>query len=252
MTTPRFDAHCHIFNPRYALKVCNRPLPGPFTVADYQANVAPLGFTGGAVISSTAQGFHQGHLLDALRWLGAGYVGVTRLPATVADAELDTLNGFGVRGLRLTLKYGDPLLAEQVLAMARRIHRHVGWHVELAVDARDLASLEEYLMQMPALCLDHRVLSRSALPALLRLVEHGAHVKICGISGFNANCAAMLKDIHAASPNALMLGSGLPLINAAPDALQRDVEMLFASLGDSAAQRVLWNNAAGFYRMQTS
>ena len=252
MTTPRFDAHCHIFNPRYSLKVCNRPLPAPFTVADYQASVVPLGFTGGAVISSAAQGFHQGHLLDALRWLGPGYVGVTRLPSTVADAELDTLNGFGVRGLRLTLKYGDPLLPEQVLGMARRVHRHVGWHVELAVEARELANLEDWLVQMPALCLDHRVLSRSGLPVLLRLVEQGAHVKICAMNDFNATSAAMLKDIHAANPNALMFGTGLPLINAAPDALQRDVETLFETLGDSAAQRVLWNNAVSFYRMQTS
>ncbi|MCO8165040.1 amidohydrolase family protein [Pseudomonas sp. 21LCFQ010] len=252
MTTPRFDAHCHIFNPRYSLKVCNRPVPGPFTVADYQASVAPLGFTGGAVISSTAQGFHQGHLLDALRWLGPGYVGVTRLPATVADAELDTLNGFGVRGLRLALKTGEPLLQEQILAMGRRVHRHVGWHVELAVDARELADLEDCLSQLPALCLDHRVLSRNGLPTLLRLAEQGAHVKICGMSGFNATSVGMLKDIHAANPNTLMLGTGLPLINATPDALLRDLEMLFETLGDSAAQRVLWNNAASFYRLQTS
>ncbi|MCO8169559.1 amidohydrolase family protein [Pseudomonas sp. 21LCFQ02] len=252
MTTPRFDAHCHIFNPRYSLKVCNRPVPGPFTVADYQASVAPLGFTGGAVISSTAQGFHQGHLLDALRWLGPGYVGVTRLPATVADAELDTLNGFGVRGLRLALKTGEPLLQEQILAMGRRVHRHVGWHVELAVDARELADLEDCLSQLPALCLDHRVLSRNGLPTLLRLAEQGAHVKICGISGFNTTSVGMLKDIHAANPNALMLGTGLPLINATPGTLLRDLEMLFETLGDSAVQRVLWNNAASFYRLQTS
>lgn len=252
MLTPRFDAHCHIFNPRFSLKVSSHPLPGPFSVSDYQARVAPLGFCGGVVVSTPAQGYHQGHLLDALRWLGSAYVGVARLPATVADAELDTLNGFGVRGLRMQLKRGATLLPDDVLAMARRVHRHLGWHVELGIDARELADLEDCLEQMPALCLEHRVLSRSSLPCLLRLVEQGARVKVCELGRFSPSAAAVLKDIHAANPKALMFGSGLPLLSNAPGVQERDIEALFETLGDSAAQRVLWNNAVSFYRLQTS
>lgn len=252
MTAPRFDAHCHIFNPRFRLKTHLESPPEPFTIQDYRDCVVPLGFSGGVVVSSALQGFQQGHLLDSLRWLGAGFVGVTQVSPMVTHAELDTLNGFGIRGLRLTLRRGGALLPEQVLGIAKRVHRHVGWHTELAVDARELVELEDTLLQLPALSLDPRVLSRPALPSLLRLAERGVRIKVCAPGRFNPGMALMLKDIHEASPNALMFGSGAPLIPGQRGITTRDIDALFDTLGDAGAQRALWHNAFSFYRLQST
>lgn len=252
MTAPRLDAHCHIFNPRFRLKTHLESPPEPFTIQDYRDCVVPLGFSGGVVVSSAMQGFQQGHLLDSLRWLGPGFVGVTQVSPMVTHAELETLNGFGIRGLRLTLRRGGALLPEQVLGIAKRVHRHIGWHTELAVDARELFELEETLLQLPALSLDHRVLSRPALPSLLRLAERGVRIKVCAPGRFNPGMALMLKDIHDANPNALMFGSGAPLIPGQRGITARDIEALFDTLGDAGAQRALWHNAFSFYRLQTS
>lgn len=246
----RFDAHCHIFDPHFALQAACDPLPTSFTCDDYRARVTPLGFTGGAVVATPAQGWRQGHLLDALRRLGPGYVGVARLPLNVGNSELDTLNGFGVRGLRLTLKRGASVAPEQCLALARRVHQHTGWHAEVALDPRELADFEESLAQLPALCLDLRVLARGCLPSLLRLVERGARIKLFGIGRLNASCTALLDDLYSANPQALMFGSGLPSADSTTAAVQRDLDTLSEVLGEAALPRLLWHNAAQLYRVQ--
>ncbi len=252
MTAPRFDAHCHIFNPRFRLKTHLESPPEPFTVQNYRDCVVPLGFSGGVVVSSALQGYQQGHLLDSLRWLGPGFVGVTQVSPMITHAELDTLNGFGIRGLRLTLRRGGALLPEQVLDLARRVHSHVGWHTELAIDARELAELQETLLQLPALSLDHRALSRPALPTLLRLAEQGVHLKVCAPGRFSPGLASILRDLHDANPNVLMFGSGAPLIPGQRGITKRDIDLLYDILGDAGAQRTLWHNAFSFYHLQTS
>ncbi|WP_346654706.1 amidohydrolase family protein, partial [Pseudomonas viridiflava] len=101
-----FDAHCHIIDPAYPLQANNGFLPEPFRVSDYLAQVEPLGVRGGAVVSGSFQGFDQTYLLAALKRLGANFVGVTQLPSSVTDAELEMLNASGVRALRFNLKRG--------------------------------------------------------------------------------------------------------------------------------------------------
>ncbi|MFH7428875.1 2-pyrone-4,6-dicarboxylate hydrolase, partial [Pseudomonas syringae pv. tagetis] len=73
------------------------------------------------------QGFDQGNLLHALRLLGPGFVGVTKLPASVTDAELHTLSAAGVRALRINLKRGRSEQLDQLEPLALRLHAHAGW-----------------------------------------------------------------------------------------------------------------------------
>ncbi|TFI05303.1 2-pyrone-4,6-dicarboxylate hydrolase, partial [Kocuria rhizophila] len=72
-----FDSHLHIIDPAHPLVENRGYLPEPFTVADYRRRVSGLGIAGGAVVSGSFQGFDQGYLIEALRALGPGFVGVT-------------------------------------------------------------------------------------------------------------------------------------------------------------------------------
>lgn len=244
-----FDAHCHIIDPRFPLKANDGYLPEPFPVVDYLAQVTPLGIVGGAVVSGSFQGFDQGYLLNALRQLGPGFVGVTQLPATVTDAELDTLNGFGVRALRFNLRRGGSEQLDQLETLARRVHERVGWHSELYVDSRELTDIEQRLRDLPAISIDHLGLSAEGLPALLRLAEHGARIKACGFGRVDFPIAETLRNIQAANPAALMFGTDLPSTRAPRPFRPQDIVLLIEALGETGAKRALWDNAAKFYRL---
>lgn len=244
-----FDAHCHIIDPRFPLKANDGYLPEPFPVADYLAQVTSLGVLGGAVVSGSFQGFDQGYLLSALRQLGPGFVGVTQLPATVTDAELDTLNGFGVRAIRFNLRRGGSEQLDQLETLARRVFDQVGWHSELYVDSRELPDIESRLLQLPAISIDHLGLSAEGLPAVLRLAEQGVRIKACGFGRVDFPVAEALRDIDAANPSALMFGTDLPSTRAPRPFQVQDIVLLIEALGEAGARRALWDNAARFYRV---
>jgi predicted TIM-barrel fold metal-dependent hydrolase len=249
MTRPIFDAHCHIIDPRFPLIANNGFMPQAFTVADYRAQVAPLGICSGAVVSGSFQAFDQGYLLDALAKLGPQYVGVTQLPASVGDDELHHLNRHGVRALRFNLKRGGSEQLNQLEALALRVHGLLGWHAELHVDSRDLPSLESRLLHLPEVSIDHLGLSREGLPTLLRLAERGVRIKACGFGRVDFKVVPALQAIFAANPNALMFGSDLPSTRAPRPFEVQDLQLIEDALGEDGAQMVLWDNARDFYRL---
>lgn len=249
MTLSIFDAHCHIIDSRFPLTPNNGYLPDPFTVEDYLAHTRSLGVTGGAVVSGSFQGFDQGYLLDALHRLGSGFVGVTQLPGSVTNAELKTLNGFGVHALRFNLKRGGSEQLDQLEALARRVHEQVGWHSELYIDSRELPEIEKRLLQLPAVSIDHLGLSMEGLPSVLRLAEQGVRIKACGFGRVDFPVGAALKDIFAANPHALMFGTDLPSTRAPRPFAASDIELLIDAVGEQGARLVLRDNAVAFYRL---
>jgi predicted TIM-barrel fold metal-dependent hydrolase len=249
MTFSIFDAHCHIIDSRFPLTPNNGYLPDPFTIEDYLAQTRPLGVTGGAVVSGSFQGFDQGYLLDALHRLGSGFVGVTQLPGSVTNAELKTLNGFGVRALRFNLKRGGSEQLDQLEALARRVHEQVGWHSELYIDSRELPDIEKRLLQLPAVSIDHLGLSKEGLPSVLRLAEQGVRIKACGFGRVDFPVSAALKDIFAANPHALMFGTDLPSTRAPRPFAASDIEVLIDAVGEQGARLALRDNAVAFYRL---
>lgn len=246
---PIFDAHCHIIDPRFALKANDGYLPEPYPVRDYLAQVAPLGVAGGAVVSGSFQAFDQSYLLSALGELGPGFVGVTQLPASVTDLELETLAAAGVRGLRFNLRRGGSEQLDQLESLALRVHEQVGWHSELYIDSRALPEIEARLLRLPALSIDHLGLSAEGLPAVVRLAEHGVRIKACGFGRVDFPVAGALRDIRAANPAALMFGTDLPSTRAPRPFETTDIRLLIDALGETDARRALWDNAAHFYRL---
>ena len=244
---PIFDAHCHIIDSAYPLIANEGYVPDFFSVDDYLARATPLGIVGGAVVSGSFQGYDQSYLIAALKRLGPEFVGVTQLPASVTDAELASLHGHGVRGLRFNLKRGGCEQLDQLESLAMRVHEQVGWHSELYIDSRELAGLEDRLRRLPALSIDHLGLSHEGLPSLLRLAEHGARIKACGFGRVDFAVAPVLQQIHDINPHALMFATDLPSTRAPRAFEDNDIALLVDALGEDGANNALWHNARSFY-----
>jgi len=236
-----FDAHFHIADPRFPW-LGDGYRPAPFTLDDYLARTAHLGFTGGAVVAGAFQGYDRSFLFDALERLGPGFVGIAQLPSSVSDAEVHELAAAGVVGIRLNI-FREPVEpVEAQLALARRVAELAGWHAELHVDARRLGELD--LDGIPRVVIDHLGRAQDGLPALLAAVERGARVKASGFGRGDLDVPAALRAIGALDPGALMFGSDLPSTrNPRRPFEDTDVELV-RRVGGQAA---LHDNAAGFY-----
>ena len=247
---PIFDAHCHIIDSAYPLIPNDGFVPDFFSTDDYLKRVKPLRVDGGAVVSGSFQGFDQSYLINALKRLGPGFVGVTQLPASVTDIEVQALHQHGVRALRFNLKRGGSEQLDQLESMANRAHELVGWHSELYVDSRELASLETRLRRLPALSIDHLGLSREGLPTVLRLAEHGVRIKACGFGRVDFEIHPALQKIHKANPHALLFGTDLPSTRAPRAFENNDIHRVIDALGEDGARQALWHNARSFYGLK--
>lgn len=249
MSARVFDAHFHIIDQRFPLVENNGYLPPEFTVAHYRRRSAALGVTGGAVVSGSFQQFDQTYLVDALRQLGPGFVGVTQLPASVSDEEIARLDAQGVRAVRFNVRRGGSETLDRLDTLARRVHELAGWHTELYIDARDLPDLLPTLSSLPAVSVDHLGLSAEGLPSLLRLVESGARVKATGFGRVDLDVDQTVRAIVKADPGALMFGSDLPSTRARRSFEDGDMHRLAELVGVEHVGAVLHDNAAAHYRI---
>jgi len=243
-----FDAHLHVIDPRFPRVANHGWLPESFTVPEYMSHATSLGIAGGAVVSGSFQAFDQTYLLDALARLGPTYVGVTQLPADVADAAVLRLHAAGVRAVRFNLRRGGSAELADLEPLARRVHDLAGWHVELYVDSTALPGLAPTLCALPRVSIDHLGLSRAGLPTLLDLVEHGVRVKATGFGRVDFEVADVLRQIAAIDPHALMFGTDLPCTRAPRPFTPADIDLLRDALGPELAGRALWDNAVEWYR----
>jgi predicted TIM-barrel fold metal-dependent hydrolase len=243
-----FDAHFHVIDPRFPLVPNKGFLPERYTLNDYRERLASYNLCGGAVVSGSFQAFDQDYIVDALSRLGPGFAGVTQLPVTVSDEELLELDKAGIRGIRFNLKRGGSEDVRHLDSMARRVHETVGWHMELYADAKDLGDLFPTLVALPAVSIDHLGLSAEGLPLMFEMAERGIKVKASGFGRVNFDVRAALKGLYAANPEALMFGTDLPSPRAARPYSDRDFQLVIDTLGEAAAELVLYSNAVDFYR----
>ena len=246
---PLFDSHFHIIDHRFPLTPNNGYLPGDLTCSDYLSQISTYDLRGGAIVSGSYQAFDQSYLLDALRTLGPGFIGVAQLPTTTTDDEILELDRAGVRAVRFNLKRGGSEDARHLDTMALRVHELAGWHVELYADSRELGGLYETLSSLPAVSIDHLGLSKEGLGTLLKLTERGVRVKATGFGRVDFDVPTALKQLYAANPHALMFGTDLPSTRAPRPYADEDFLLVVDTLGDEAAQAVFFDNAATFYRV---
>lgn len=244
-----FDAHLHIIDPRFALIENQGYLPPPFTVADYLARMSDEPLIGGAVVSGSFQGFDQDYLLDALKLLGPGFVGVTQVPVDTDDDTLLRLANGGVRALRFNLRRGGSEGEEHIRDMALRVHELCGWHAEFYVDSRDLDELMPVLSRLPAVVIDHLGLSREGFPSLCRLVEQGARVKATGFSRGDLDPLPAIRTLLSINPGSVMFGSDLPSTRAPVPYQSSDLALLDELEDDRLIAAVRFRNALDCYRV---
>lgn len=247
---PLFDSHFHIIDPRFPLVPNQGFLPEVFTCADYLQRMQAYDLQGGAIVSGSFQAFDQSYLLHALKMLGAGFVGVTQVPAESSDAELAALNVAGVRAVRFNLKRGGSEEIGQLESMAQRVYQLFDWHVELYVDAKNLGDIKSTLVRLPAVSIDHLGLSKEGLADVRYLLERGIKLKACGFGRVDFDVKKVLPGLYAINPDALMFGTDLPSTRAPRSYADQDYALVQACLPNAAAVRkVVYDNARRFYRL---
>lgn len=244
-----FDAHFHIIDPRFPLTPNQGFLPQPYLIEQYQKQSKDLSINKGALVSGSFQAFDQDYLISALKVLGPGFVGVTQLPLEVSNEKLHYLNQNGIKAWRFNLKRGLGHTFEEIKSCAHRIFDLVQWHVELYVDAQDLTSIQQKIITLPAVSIDHLGLSQSGLKTLFQLVEKGVKVKASGFGRVDFDVAKALKTIDSIDNNALMFGTDLPSTRAPRAFKKQDIDLIVEALGADSAKRVLYKNACSFYRI---
>ncbi len=242
-----FDAHFHIIDKAYPLVANQGFLPEAFTVADYQKKTEALNIKAGAIVSGSFQAYDQSYLIAAIKKLGPNFVGVTQLPEGVSDDEIQTLHQQGIRAIRFNLFRGNIDDLATLVNFAKRVYEQVGWHVELYLDATQLDSLSNTILQLPKVSIDHLGLRKAGFKNLLKLVEKGMHVKACGFMRVDFDVKSALQSIYRINPNALMFGTDLPGTRASRQFSTADLLLIQESFAENEVDNILWHNARQFY-----
>jgi len=243
-----FDSHMHIIDKRFPLVPNNGYLPEEFTYQEYLKRMSPYDLCGGVIVSGSFQALDQSYLMDALSHLGKSFVGVTQLPASVSDCEIQQLNNLGVRAIRFNLKRGGSEIVTHLSSMASRVHEITNWHVELYVDSKELQELFTTIVNLPAVSIDHLGLSKSGFKLLSQLAEKGVKIKATGFSRVDFNVTKALKELYTINPSSLMFGSDLPSTRAPTPYSDNDFIRVAETLGEDAAIKVFSKNAIEFYK----
>lgn len=246
-----FDGHFHIIDYRFPLIPNNGYLPREFTLQDYKERLSTFDLVGGTIVSGSFQGFNQDYLLSALKSSGPGYAGVTQLPHHTPDSTIIELDSAGVRALRFNLYRGGPASLAVMIAMAKRVHELVKWHIELYLDSTDLEELSTALMSLPSVCIDHLGIKQAGFHHLLKLAEKGHKVKATGFGRIDFSPSAAIKTLYRVNPDSLVFGTDLPSTRAAKPFQISDVNMILNALGREASNKVLKDNAIDFYKIQS-
>lgn len=239
-----FDAHFHIIDYQFPIIESQGYMPPSYDVAAYSEQTKDLAIKGGAIVSGSFQGFDQTYLLNSLKQMGPAFCGVTQLPFTVSDEEIEALHKNGVRALRFNIKRGGSEDLSKLDYFARRVHELVGWHSELYIDAKELPEIAATIEKLPAISIDHLGLSEEGLPHLLKLVDKGIHVKATGFGRVELDVQKALQEIYSINPDALMFGTDLPSTRAKRPFEVADITLIQQLFDDQASDKILYTNAS--------
>lgn len=269
------DAHMHIYDRRFTATEAKAVVDGA-TAGDYRQIQQRLGTRRTVVVQPRAYGTDNRVTLDAILALGADNTrGIAVLTPDVSDAELETLQAGGIRGIRFTLYTAAQAVVgfDMVEPLAHRVHA-LGWHVQLHWTAAQLVAHADLLKRLPCpIVFDH--LARLPLPEGLAhpaaalvsglLQEGRAWVKLSGPyldsrlaehgeAGAYADTDAIASHWAAIAPDRVLWGSDWPHVTE-PDPKPDDAA-LFDLLArwvpdDSARRRVLVDNPATLYGFNT-
>lgn len=247
---PLFDAHFHVFDPRYPLPGNEGYMPPDFSVQDYRAATAEFDLRGGVVVAASTHGLDPAPMLAAVADLGPTFVAVINADTSLSDAALRSLADAGVRGLRHNLYRGVAASVRDELSLANRAWQVAGLHTQIYADAALLRPFVRQLAKLgPRLVIDHLGMTEAGLPVVLELVDAGAKVKATGFGRVSLDVPRALEQIAGHSTTALMFGTDLPSTRAARPFRASDITLLRDVLGEEIASAALHGNAASYYQV---
>lgn len=176
------DCHAHIFGPvaKYPFSPKRLFTPPDVSIPQYRALLAVLGIERAVLVTPSVYGMDNERQLDTLNELKGAWRGVAVVPVDVADKELERLHQGGFRGVRVNLFAKSGLMLDDLEAIAARI-AGLKWHVQLHVDARNLAGIAPRLRKLPVdVMFDHMGhvpaaagVSNAGFQAMLALMKEG-------------------------------------------------------------------------------
>lgn len=277
------DCHMHVFGPpdRYPGGPNRSYTPTERGLDDYRPVATQLGIERVVIVQPSAYGTDNSCTLDALRQRGEATRAVVVVDPNVTDERLSSLDGLGVRGVRLNAVTPGGAATEgidgQVRMLARRIEP-LGWHVQIYAGLDLVAQLARVVRESPVpIVFDHMAGARATrtpddprFQTLLELLGEGrCWVKLSGadrVTGQEEDFTAagpFARALIAANPEQLVWGSDWPHLgdhtgatgDSAPPAHYRTVREtgLLAALegwAEDAAtlRRILVENPAHLYR----
>ena len=247
-----FDSHCHIIDHRFPIVPNQGYTPPNFPLADYLAQVKPLGVVAGAVVSGSFQANDQTYLMDILPKLGTGWVGVTQIPNDYPDAEIVKLNAIGIRAVRFNVFRGRIDSIDEIAALSKRAHDVAGWHSEIYADAAALKPHVDKLTRLPQFSIDHLGMTEDGLPVLLDLVAAGWKVKATGFGRVKMDVPKVLEAVAKKSPDALVFGTDIPSTRAQRPFLASDIDLIEKVIGPELARKAFWDNPLALYRVKAT
>jgi len=228
------DTHAHVFGPydRFPLAPDRRYTPPLAPAEDYFAMLDQVGFDRGVLVHASANGYDCSGTLHALSRASGRLRGVVVVPMQTSDAELASMHGHGVRGIRFTetaaptpTKPNGTLALLDLMEWGPRLSE-LGWHAQMWVNCQRLVDAAPALLRLHIpLVLDHMGYFNAALgiadpgfQALLRLMGSGrVWVKLTAIR--NSTRAPHYPDVRPfhealvrAAPDRLIWGSDWPYI----------------------------------------
>ena len=251
-----WDAHCHIFGPAdkfpySATRTYTPPDAGKERLAALHQH---LGLSRAVLVQASCPGLDNSAMTDALEWSKGAWRGVAMVGKETSDADIERLHAAGARGTRFNFVAhlgGAPDLDSVRQIIARIVP--FGWHVELHLDAHDIASYREFLDSLPVpFIIDHmgRVEARHGLDQepfrqLIDLMKcnERAWVKVSGGDRVSsqgspfADAVPFGRALIEAAPDRILWGTDFPHPNV--KAMPNDGELvdLFAAMVDDEALR---------------
>jgi predicted TIM-barrel fold metal-dependent hydrolase len=140
------DTHVHVFEPGYAMSPARGYNPPDSTLADLRHLHATLGVERVVFTQPSVYGTDNSAILNGMAALNRETPdrarSIVALDMNVSEKELQILDHFGVRGIRLNLdnKGGMPIEMKQVPELAAKI-KPLKWHLEFLFPGKDLLEL---------------------------------------------------------------------------------------------------------------
>jgi len=261
------DCHHHIYDPRFPYNPKAVLTPPTATVSDYRAVQKKLGTSRNVMVQPSTYGTDNRCLMDVLAQMGENCRAVCVVNASVTDAELKRLHAAGTRGVRIQFGLGNPVSAEEVMPLAKRIAK-LGWHIQCNMPPEQLVQMESLLLSLPVpVIIDH--LGRAVdtkgpqIVTVRKLLDSGhGWVKLSGAYLYGGGTAPDYKGAGAAAkgyirgaPERCVWGSDWPHPDATkkldPVAMPDDITLLNLlaqwAPDENLRHRILVENPEKFY-----